>query len=151
MADIGRLFIENNKVRLPEYPPVPVAESGYKQDSAPGEIDLHGLYVKEAIARADEAIIQAKGQDRSELRLIVGWWNIPYLSQVDSLPVCSSDIGKGLHSQGGVAKIKPAIEELMEKLSTFPYCGRRTDDRLSLDITSKPNLILIIRGYWLWR
>jgi DNA-nicking Smr family endonuclease len=62
--------------------------------SAPDEIDLHGLYVKEAIARADEAITLAKRENRTALRLIVG---------------------KGLHSQRGVAKIKPAVEELMEK------------------------------------
>lgn len=70
------IFIENNK------------------DSKPGEVDLHGLYVKEAIARADEAINNAKAEGRTQLSLIVG---------------------KGLHSQGGVAKIKPAIEDLMQK------------------------------------
>jgi len=70
------IFIENNK------------------DSKPGEIDLHGLYVKEAIARTDQAIQEAKQRGSSELHLIVG---------------------KGLHSKGGAAKIKPAIEELMQK------------------------------------
>jgi len=70
------IFIENNK------------------DSKPGEIDLHGLYVKEAIERTDMAIEEAKRNGRSELHLIVG---------------------KGLHSKSGVAKIKPAIEELMQK------------------------------------
>lgn len=70
------IFIENNK------------------DSKPGEIDLHGLYVKEAIARTDQAIQEAKQRGNSELHLIVG---------------------KGLHSKGGNAKIKPAVEELMQK------------------------------------
>lgn len=70
------IFVENNK------------------DSNPGEIDLHGLYVKEAIAHTDDAIEQAKRKGDSEIHLIVG---------------------KGLHSQGGVAKIKPAIESLMQK------------------------------------
>jgi len=36
------------------------------------EVDLHGLYVKEAIAHTDEAIAEAKKQGASELRLIVG-------------------------------------------------------------------------------
>ncbi|KAG6813326.1 hypothetical protein H0H92_012139 [Tricholoma furcatifolium] len=72
------IFIENNK------------------DSKPGEVDLHGLYVKEAISRTDEAIEAAKLKGASELRLIVG---------------------KGLHSKDGTAKIKPAIEELMQKHS----------------------------------
>ncbi|KAJ7096412.1 hypothetical protein C8R44DRAFT_812981 [Mycena epipterygia] len=70
------IFIENNK------------------DSKPGEIDLHGLYVKEAIEHTDQALQEAKRKGDSELHLIVG---------------------KGLHSQGGAAKIKPAIEELMQK------------------------------------
>jgi len=70
------IFVENNK------------------DSNPGEIDLHGLYVKEAIAYTDSAIEQAKQRGDSDIHLIVG---------------------KGLHSQGGHAKIKPAIEELMQK------------------------------------
>ncbi|KAK7472640.1 hypothetical protein VKT23_000753 [Stygiomarasmius scandens] len=42
----------------------------------------------------DRAIEQAKQRGDSEIQLIVG---------------------KGLHSAGGKAKIKPAIEELMEK------------------------------------
>jgi len=70
------LFQENNK--------------GRDQD----EIDLHGLRVKEAIERTDNAIVNARQNGHSELRLIVG---------------------KGLHSENHVAKIKPAIEELMQK------------------------------------
>jgi len=70
------IFTENNK------------------NSKPGEIDLHGLYVKEAIIRADQSIQLAKSTGHSQVKLIVG---------------------KGLHSHGGVAKIKPAIEELIQK------------------------------------
>ncbi|KAK0195300.1 cytoplasmic protein [Armillaria mellea] len=70
------IFVENNR------------------DSKPGEIDLHGLYVKEAIARTDIALEEAKRRGENEIRLIVG---------------------KGLHSKGGAAKIRPAIEELMRK------------------------------------
>ncbi|KAK0504879.1 cytoplasmic protein [Armillaria luteobubalina] len=70
------IFVENNR------------------DSKPGEIDLHGLYVKEAIARTDIALDEAKRRGDTEIRLIVG---------------------KGLHSKGGAAKIRPAIEELMHK------------------------------------
>jgi len=64
------------------------------EDSAPDEIDLHGLYVEEAIAHTDRAIEEAKRRGESHVNLIVG---------------------KGLHSSGGVAKLKPAIEELMQK------------------------------------
>ncbi|KAL0575511.1 hypothetical protein V5O48_006466 [Marasmius crinis-equi] len=68
--------------------------SDWIYDSKPGEIDLHGLYVKEAIAHTDQAIEQAKRRGDTTIHLIVG---------------------RGLHSKGGVAKIKPAIEELMQK------------------------------------
>ncbi|SJL14352.1 uncharacterized protein ARMOST_17808 [Armillaria ostoyae] len=64
------------------------------RDRKPGEIDLHGLYVKEAIAYTDTALAEAKLRGDSEIRLIVG---------------------KGSHSEGGVAKVRLAIEELMRK------------------------------------
>ncbi|KAF7782521.1 hypothetical protein Agabi119p4_1897 [Agaricus bisporus var. burnettii] len=71
-----RIFTENNK------------------DRGPHEIDLHGLYVNEAITRTDLALGQARARGETELHLIVG---------------------KGLHSKNGVAKLKPAIEDLMRK------------------------------------
>lgn len=42
------------------------------QDSQPGEVDLHGLYVKEAIAYTDRAIADAKARGDTEVKLIVG-------------------------------------------------------------------------------
>ncbi|KAL1942517.1 hypothetical protein VTO73DRAFT_6119 [Trametes versicolor] len=63
-------------------------------DSQPGEVDLHGLYVKEAIRYTDRSIQEAQARGDSKIRFITG---------------------KGLHSSGGVAKLKPAIEELMQK------------------------------------
>ncbi|KAG8919137.1 hypothetical protein FRC00_011699 [Tulasnella sp. 408] len=63
-------------------------------DSGPDEIDLHGLYVKEAIDHTEKAILSAQNRGDRQIRVIVG---------------------KGLHSQGSVAKLKPAIEELMAK------------------------------------
>ncbi|PBK81208.1 DUF1771-domain-containing protein [Armillaria gallica] len=62
--------------------------------SKPGEIDLHGLYVKEAIAYTDAALEEAKLRGDSEIRLIVG---------------------KGLHCESGEAKLGPAIKGLMRK------------------------------------
>ncbi|KAI0949644.1 hypothetical protein AcW1_009191 [Taiwanofungus camphoratus] len=70
------IFVENNK------------------DSKPGEVDLHGLYVKEAITYTDRAIQEARQKGDSKLHLIVG---------------------KGLHSPNGIAKLRPAIEDLMRK------------------------------------
>ncbi|KAI0686849.1 hypothetical protein BC835DRAFT_1420114 [Cytidiella melzeri] len=69
------LFNENNK------------------DSAPNEVDLHGLGVKEALEFTERAIQDAKRRGEPEIHLIVG---------------------KGLHSTNG-PKIKPAVEELMVK------------------------------------
>ncbi|GAB1521477.1 asparagine-linked glycosylation protein [Rhizoctonia solani] len=63
-------------------------------DSAPDELDLHGLYVKEAIERTEAAVEAAQSRGDEQIRIIVG---------------------KGLHSQGHIAKLKPAIEELMVK------------------------------------
>ncbi|KAH9994938.1 hypothetical protein BJV74DRAFT_830603 [Russula compacta] len=58
-----------------------------------GEVDLHGLYVKEAVAYTDNAIAGAQARGDKEIRLIVG---------------------KGTHSLNHEAKVKPAIEELMQ-------------------------------------
>ncbi|KAI0256146.1 hypothetical protein BJV78DRAFT_1117844, partial [Lactifluus subvellereus] len=63
-------------------------------DSKPGEVDLHGLYVKEAISYTDRSIVEARARGDKELHLIVG---------------------KGIHSPNHAAKLKPAIEELMQK------------------------------------
>ncbi|KAG9008266.1 hypothetical protein FRB94_013626 [Tulasnella sp. JGI-2019a] len=63
------------------------------KDRKPNEVDLHGLYVKEAIQKTEEAIIGAQIRGDYQLRLIVG---------------------KGIHSQGD-AKVKPAIEQLVAK------------------------------------
>ncbi|KAI6134444.1 hypothetical protein EV401DRAFT_1364738 [Pisolithus croceorrhizus] len=64
--------------------------------SKPGELDLHGLYVKEAVMYAEDAIEKAQRRGDLEMRLLVG---------------------KGLHSDGHVAKIKPALEELVKRRS----------------------------------
>ncbi|WFD34485.1 Putative ATP-dependent helicase IRC3 [Malassezia cuniculi] len=61
-------------------------------DSPPGTIDLHGLYVKEAIAKAEQVLQQARAQNYPQLRIIVG---------------------KGIHSKDHVSHIKPAVERLV--------------------------------------
>ncbi|GAA5869131.1 hypothetical protein JCM8547_008705 [Rhodosporidiobolus lusitaniae] len=60
----------------------------------PGSIDLHGLYVQEAIEYTEKAIAEARSRGLAELRVIVG---------------------KGNHSPSHVAKIKPAITSLMQR------------------------------------
>jgi len=61
----------------------------------PNEIDLHDLHVKEAIERTEMAILAAQHRGETEIQLIVG---------------------RGLHSRDGVAKMRPAIEQLMFEL-----------------------------------
>lgn len=38
----------------------------------PGEVDLHGLFVKESIAYTDQSIAEARARGDKEIRLIVG-------------------------------------------------------------------------------
>ncbi|QHS76541.1 Smr domain-containing protein SPAR_P00760 [Saccharomyces paradoxus] len=59
-------------------------------DSSSSEIDLHGLYVKEALFILQKRIKFAIEHNEPQLNVIVG---------------------KGLHSQNGIAKLKPSIEE----------------------------------------
>ncbi|POY72362.1 hypothetical protein BMF94_4665 [Rhodotorula taiwanensis] len=70
------IFNENNKVQ------------------PPGSVDLHGLYVQEAIEYTERAIKDGRARGFPELRIIVG---------------------KGNHSPSHVAKIKPAISSLMQR------------------------------------
>ncbi|KAK9453906.1 hypothetical protein V1511DRAFT_503553 [Dipodascopsis uninucleata] len=63
-------------------------------DSDGDEIDLHGLYVKEAEEYLTQRIAACKQRNESHLEVIVG---------------------KGNHSNGGVAKIKPAVEQLCKE------------------------------------
>jgi len=60
----------------------------------PTEVDLHGLFVKEASERVEEALQRCQQQKLDHLVIIVG---------------------KGLHSPGNIAKLKPAIVELVNK------------------------------------
>ncbi|PIL34161.1 hypothetical protein GSI_03872 [Ganoderma sinense ZZ0214-1] len=87
------IFRENNTSRRVGMSEILTAY-GAEQDSGPGEVDLHGLYVKEAIRFTDKSIAEARARGDSQIRFIVG---------------------KGLHSANHVAKLKPAIEELMQK------------------------------------
>ena len=93
----------------------------YIKDSAPGEVDLHGLYVKEAIARADEAITQAKRADKSELRLIVGSCYALYMCTLVNLLDCSPIFRQG-----------PAFSRWRRKDQA---CHRGTYGKVSHDFT----------------
>jgi len=52
-------------------------------DSGPNEVDLHGLYVKEAIARTEQAIQDAKQRGDPDVHLIVGEYGSFCICAVD--------------------------------------------------------------------
>ncbi|KAI8082585.1 uncharacterized protein B0P05DRAFT_596034 [Gilbertella persicaria] len=93
------------------------------------EIDLHGLFIKEASEKVEEAIRRC--QDHGDENLVI-------------------IVGKGLHSPNQIAKLKPAIIELVKKYNVScqpnipnPGClfvefGKGTGDLSWLDrITGK--------------
>ncbi|KAH9002119.1 hypothetical protein EDB86DRAFT_369197 [Lactarius hatsudake] len=59
-----------------------------------GKVDLHGLYVAEAVQFAKDHVEIARSRGDEAVRFIVG---------------------KGLHSDAGGAKIRPALEDLFTK------------------------------------
>lgn len=61
----------------------------------PGEIDLHGLYVQEAIQQTEQAIQRAQQAGLPQLIVITG---------------------RGLHSTAHVAKIKPGLSRAIYRL-----------------------------------
>ena len=63
-------------------------------DNKRDEVDLHGLYVREAVDKTEEAIRNARRSGINPLKVVVG---------------------RGTHSKNHVSKMKPAIEDLMRK------------------------------------
>jgi hypothetical protein len=84
-------------------------------DSQPGEVDLHGLFVKEAIEFTDKMIVRARQRGDTEVHLIVGKYLLFAVRYCPSTLISLATRQLGLHSTSGHAKIKPAIEELMRK------------------------------------
>jgi len=68
-----------------------------RQNRKPGEIDLHGLYVKEAVARTDQALQSAKARGDTQLNLIVGKLEFELLHLIYKL----LQIREGTSLQGG--------------------------------------------------
>ena len=63
-------------------------------DNKRDEVDLHGLYVREAVEKTTQAIANARTSGINPIKVVVG---------------------RGTHSKNHVSKMKPAIEELMQK------------------------------------
>ncbi|WWC90957.1 uncharacterized protein L201_005895 [Kwoniella dendrophila CBS 6074] len=84
--------------------------------SPPDTIDLHGLYVKEAIEKVESAISSSQRSGSEELRVIVG---------------------KGIHSQNHQAKIKPAVENLMVKYNLTAHVDPSNTGVLIVDLQGR--------------
>lgn len=82
-------------------------------DSGSDEIDLHGLFVKEALWILQRRIASGVNGQESRLRVIVG---------------------KGLHSQNGLAKIKPAVEDLCREANLKNYIDKKNQGVLVIEL-----------------
>ncbi|QLL33614.1 hypothetical protein HG536_0E05250 [Torulaspora globosa] len=84
-------------------------------DSDSDEIDLHGLFVKEAVWILKRRIASGIKAHESHVRVIVG---------------------KGVHSQNGLAKIKPAVEELCRDANLRNYLDKKNQGVLIIELES---------------
>lgn len=84
-------------------------------DSDSNEIDLHGLYIKEAEYVLKTRIAAGVQRNESTLEVIVG---------------------KGLHSKDGVAKLKPAVEELCQESGFRSWIDNKNAGVLVIDLKS---------------
>ncbi|QLQ81175.1 hypothetical protein HG537_0E05300 [Torulaspora globosa] len=82
-------------------------------DSGSDEIDLHGLFVKEAVWILKKRIASGIKGHESYVKVIVG---------------------KGLHSQNGLAKIKPAVEELCRDANLRNYLDKKNQGVLIIEL-----------------
>lgn len=72
-------------------------------------IDFHGLFVKEAIEALEEKLSNTTQSKSCTLVKVI--WLIDLVT-IETLYVVT---GKGSHSSGGVAKIKPAVIDYLDK------------------------------------
>ncbi|PSK33412.1 hypothetical protein C7M61_005290 [Candidozyma pseudohaemuli] len=89
-------------------------------DSAEDEIDLHGLYVKEAEWIMQKRLSECIRTNQSHLRVIVG---------------------KGLHSANGIAKLKPAIEQLCQESGLKHYIDPKNSGVMVIDLANSQGLL----------
>ena len=100
--------------------------------------------MKEAIDYTDRAIEDAKYRGDTTIKVIVGSSFLSTDNGLFCLQRRVSRPGKGLHSSGGVAKLKPAIEALMQK-----YELRLSDHsrRLCSDVSFHPTGMIWSRNW----
>lgn len=94
------------------------AEYVFRENNADleaNEIDLHGLYVKEAEYILQNRIAAAIRSNQSQLRVIVG---------------------KGHHSAGGIAKLKPAIDQMCDECNLQHHIDPKNTGVLVIDLNN---------------
>ncbi|KAJ7492324.1 hypothetical protein FB451DRAFT_1022378, partial [Mycena latifolia] len=84
------------------------------QDREPHDIDLHGLFVKEAELKVEEAILA--GEQRGD-------------------PVVRFIVGKGLHTTDGMAKLKPALKHYIRQMPRVVEIDPRNAGVLVVSLT----------------
>ncbi|OCH84464.1 hypothetical protein OBBRIDRAFT_839677 [Obba rivulosa] len=89
------------------------------KDTKPDEVDLHDLYVKEVVTYTDRAIEDILERCESKIHLIVG--------------------AKGLYSKDGKAKLKPAIEESIDKHGLVVEIDPRNEVILIVNLGGRPS------------
>src|SRR5712691_7744203 len=84
-----------------------------------GTVDLHGLSVPEALEYAKQELQSTTLRDDRVVRFIVGTPFIHSLWFMSISMVCCwlflPGSGKGLHSEAGKVKIRPALEQLCDE------------------------------------
>lgn len=104
---------ESTNIKAAEYV---FRENNY--DSAGDEIDLHGLYVKEALFVLQRRIANDIRTNQSHLNVIVG---------------------KGNHSANGIAKLKPAVASLCDEANLAHHIDPKNAGVLIIDLTNTTN------------
>jgi hypothetical protein len=90
------------------------------------KIDLHGLYVTEAIERVNRHLEKCRDAGVETTIIITG---------------------RGLHSQGGVAKIKPEVEKwLQERVAKYRVLPRDNEGAFTVELVSEQTGAF--RGVW---
>ncbi len=78
-------------------------------------VDLHDLYVPEAVEYAKEELQSAVYRDDGTVRFIVGMYLFFYVMTFQRLTCLVLRPGKGLHNKDGVSKLRPALEKLFDE------------------------------------
>ena len=85
-----------------------------------GTVDLHGLYVAEALAYAKQEFQSVVSRSDKAVRFIVGTFPLGILIGVRQFEMVlyggfPMNLGKGLHAKDGKVKIRPALEKLCKE------------------------------------